>query len=398
MRALIVEDMKPMRGLIKKMLQQMPLGFEAVDEAEDGEKAWVGIVLNSNAGVFYDIVVCDVKMDKLDGLGLLKRCRTSSDFRFLPFLMISGSSEQANIASALGEWGANDFIVKPFSFELFTARVTNLLKRFQSPEEVLFRHVEQLRREGSAKEAMLLIEQAEMMSRVSLAKWLNAKGECFIQVGEKEKAAEEFEKATQISSIFIAAYKNFAGVQQQMGNLDKTISALEYIEKLSPKDNDRTFQLGQLMLQNGQEEEGRQYLEGLLKRCSGAEKEPILRKVAQVYLEAGLFKEAEAAYMSALEFSPSDLDIYNRLGVALRQQGKLEEALQCYLNALKKHPDHAGIYHNLGVLYMARKDYESAQRQFQKALALDPQFNESRRMLKKLEQLVERMSQEAVKE
>ena len=389
MRALVVEDMRPMRELLSKMLHKMSR-FEFVDNSEDGEIAWERIVENAGSNIFYDIVLCDVNMEKLDGIDLLKRCRNHEDFRFLPFLMISGAAEEANIASALGEWGANDFIVKPVSYDILATRIGSILKRVQSPEEVLFRHMEQLKREGATEEAMTVIDRAEMMSRISLAKWVNAKGECLMQAGEFDKAAAEFEKAVEISGIFIAAYKNCSTAYQRQGNIGKAIETLERVEKISPRDNERTFQLGQLMLQHGRSEDGTKHLQQLLKRCGAAEKEPILKKVAQTYIEAGLFKEAEAVYMMAMESDVSDPEAYNRLGMTLRQQGKYEEALQCYLNGLKKHPNHAGLYHNIGILHIARRDLQAAQKHLEKALSIDPELTETKAMLKKLTQVRER--------
>jgi len=138
MRVLIVEDMRQMRELLGKMIHKMSR-FEFMESAEDGEAAWEKLMENAAGGIFYDIVLCDVNMDKLDGIGLLKRCRMHPDFQFLPFLMISGAAEEANITSAMGEWGANDFIVKPISYDALSTRITMILKRAQSPEEVLFR-------------------------------------------------------------------------------------------------------------------------------------------------------------------------------------------------------------------------------------------------------------------
>ena len=158
MRALVVEDMRQMRELLSKMLHKMSQ-FEFVDNSENGEAAWEKLIENAKTDIHYDIVLCDVNMDKLDGIEFLKRCRSHEDFRFLPFLMISGASEQANISSALGEWGANDFIVKPVSYDLLCSRITTILKRAQSPEEVLFRHMEQLKREGATDEALALIDR-----------------------------------------------------------------------------------------------------------------------------------------------------------------------------------------------------------------------------------------------
>jgi Flp pilus assembly protein TadD len=77
----------------------------------------------------------------------------------------------------------------------------------------------------------------------------------------------------------------------------------------------------------------------------------------------------------------SDMETHNRLGIALRQQGKYEESERCYLNALQIEPHHAGLYHNLGVLYVAEGSFDKAKKCFQKALIFDPLSGESRRML-----------------
>jgi CheY-like chemotaxis protein len=385
MRVLIVDDLAPMRSVAKKMLQHMR-HFEVIDEAGGGEEAWEKITACEGPEI-YDLVICDIKMDEGTGIELLKRCRNHPDFRYIPFIMISASSEPANIAAALGEWGANDFIVKPFSYEILEKRVDSLFKRLKSPEEALFRQVERLKQTGASEEALELIEEAETEHRLSLAKWLNAKGECLMAAGDTEGAAAEFEKAMGISKIFVAAYKNYAAAQHKMGNMAKAVEAMEYIEKVSPTDKERTFLLGKLLLVAGRKEEGKRCIKNLVKRCQGKEKETLVGKAAQVFLEAGLFEEAKEMYMMSLDFNPSDLETINRLGLLLRQQGKFDEAVQCYLSALKKHHDHAGLHHNLGVLYVSRKDYKTGRAYLQRALLLDPRFDEAKAMLQRLDQM-----------
>lgn len=385
MRVLIVDDLAPMRALAKKMLQTMS-SFEVIDEAVGGDEAWEKISKGEDSKT-YDIVICDIRMDEGTGIDLLKRCRNHPDFRYLPFLMISASSEQANIAAALGEWGANDFIVKPFPLEILQKRIDAVLKRARSPEEALFRQMEQLKKNGATEEALELIDQAEAENRLSLAKWINAKGECLMVKGDLESAAGEFEKAMGISKIYVAAYKNYATAQYKLGNIDKAVEVMEFVEKISPTDNERTFMLGKLMLIAGKQEEGKKHLKSLIKRCEGKEKELIIRKAAQVFLESGLFEEAKAMYTMILDLNPSDLETVNRLGLILRQQGQHDEALQCYLSALRKHPDHAGLHHNLGVLYVTRQDYKTARKYLQRALVLNPQFDEVNGLLKRLDQI-----------
>lgn len=388
MRALIVEDLKPMRDILKKMLRQMPY-FEEIDETGDGEEGWSMITEQAAAESPYDIIFCDVRMEVLDGIGLLKRCRSHPAFRFLPFFMISASSEESNIISALGEWEANNFLVKPFSFDLLAKRVEATLKQLQSPEEELFREVHDLRKIGATRAAMDKIENAEMESRLSLARWLNAKGECLLQEGDVVQAAIEFGKSMDIGKIYITAYKNYAIAQQMLGNVDQAIEALKCAESMSPKDNDRTLLLGRLLLQTGQKEAAERLMESAVRRCTGKEKAVLLRQIAEVHLEHGNLEEAEKRLTASLQFHSSDVETYNRLGLVLRKQRKYEKALQCYQMALTVHPEHGGIYYNMGILFATKGDYDSARVYFESALAVDPNFEEARKMLQRMDRMGE---------
>lgn len=382
MRALVVEDQMQMRAIVRKMLQQMK-HFQTVDESENGDKGWERIAKSNNQEK-YGLVVSDVNMPVLDGIGLLKRCREHPEYRYIPFIMISASSQGPIVVSSLGEWGAQDFIVKPFSFDLLQQRVGALIKRMESPEESLYRQAEQLLAEGEIDNALKLINHWERESRLARARWFNLKGECFVKTGEPEKAVAQFENAMTSSNIFLTAHKNYAHVNQKLGNLDKAIKALKYAEELSPTDSHRSLNLGRLLLQTGQEEEGKKCFNALIKRTQASEKEVVLKIVAATYLEGGLYKEAENMYVITLNLNPRDVEASNRLGIALRQQGKFEEAERVYLSAIRSNPKHPGLYHNLGVLYVAMRAYDKAERLLRKALDIDPEFEASRTMLENI--------------
>ncbi|MFP5212204.1 MAG: tetratricopeptide repeat protein [Acidobacteriota bacterium] len=382
MQILVVEDQRQMRTMIRRMLQQMK-SFERVDEAEDGEIAWQKISGNEYPEP-YDVILCDIEMPNLDGIGLLKRCRSHELYRFLPFIMISASSHGAVVTGAIGEWGANDFIIKPFSLELLHQRVLAAIKRAQSPEEALYRKAEQLFADGEVDDALKLISRWESENSMSRAKWLNLRGECLLEKGDAASASSSFEKAIGVSSIFITAYKNYANAHEQLGNTDKAISALKYVEGLSPTDTDRTIRLSRLLLDCGRGEEGKFYLDKLLKRCNGLEKQETFKIVAEVLVEAGLFDAAEKIYLTILKHFPADIESTNRLGIALRQQGKHKEAEHCYLSALKVHSSHPGLFHNLGILYLASNDTQKARRCLEKALDLDPDLEAARAALEQL--------------
>lgn len=102
MRVLIVEHFSSLRTIVRRKLNSMNL-FADIDEATGVETAWT--YLQSNP---YDLVVCDLTLSDMSGLELIKRCRTTEGYRFIPFIMMGNEADAHGMASALGEWEAND--------------------------------------------------------------------------------------------------------------------------------------------------------------------------------------------------------------------------------------------------------------------------------------------------
>lgn len=376
LRVLIVDDQNSMRSMLKKMLHQM--GFcQAIEDAAEGEQAWEKLQTG-----FFDLVISDVGMPGLDGIGLLKRCRGNMQLRDLPFLIISGHALPEWVAMA-SEWGAYDYIVKPFSYSFLKERIESLFERRNSPEESLYRTVERLKEDGLVEEAIEKIDELGKTSALGI-KWLNLKGECLMEQGKMEEAAVCIEKALQLSDNFLIAQKNYAAIQQELGNLDKAIEALEKANSLSPMDLERKLTLGNLMLKNGEDEEGNKFLQQVLRQSSKEEKENYRLKVAEVYMVNNQFAHAEELYIKTVKNNPAAIEAFNRLGIALRRQGKLKEAEKYYLLALKSHPNNTAICYNLGVLFLQRQDKAEAAKMFKKVLSIDPGFKKAAEMLRQV--------------
>ena len=106
-------------------------------------------------------------------------------------------------------------------------------------------------------------------------------------------------------------------------------------------------------------------------------------EAADIFLQAGLSADAEVLLTQSLEEDPKNIQLYNRLGIALRQQDKHQEALDCYHKALKVDPNSERIYYNLGILYYDLGEKEKSLDAFRKALKIRPNFPEARDFLKK---------------
>jgi tetratricopeptide (TPR) repeat protein len=151
---------------------------------------------------------------------------------------------------------------------------------------------------------------------------------------------------------------------------------LEQAHALSPLNTERLFRLGQICLQTGKQEEAQSYLHQCLKtghNFSNSRRQ----EAAEIYLQAGMSAEAEKLLMESLHEDPENLQLYNRLGIALRQQQKHQEALDCYQKALKVDPKSDKIYFNLGILYFDLGDKDKSLEAFKKALKLRPNFPEA---------------------
>lgn len=118
MRILIAEDQKDLNKVLTKKLTAE--GY-SVDSCFDGEEA-----LDFLNMAQYDGVILDIMMPRLDGLSVVKHMRASGDAAPVLFLTARDSVEDKVRGLDLG---ANDYLVKPFSFEELMARVRALTRK-----------------------------------------------------------------------------------------------------------------------------------------------------------------------------------------------------------------------------------------------------------------------------
>lgn len=123
-RILIVEDEKKISALIRKGLEEEKY---AVEEAVDGEKGEHLIQRNR-----YDLIILDIMMPKKDGLEVLSALRTQGNET--PVLMLTAKSTVDDRVKGL-DYGADDYLVKPFAITELLARVRSLLRRKKGTEK-----------------------------------------------------------------------------------------------------------------------------------------------------------------------------------------------------------------------------------------------------------------------
>ncbi|MDN5304922.1 MAG: two-component system, OmpR family, response regulator ResD [Fusobacteriaceae bacterium] len=121
-KILLVEDEKKIRWLVKDYLEEN--NYE-VDEAENGEVAF-DMFYNGK----YDLVITDIMMPKMNGIDLVKEIRM---FSKIPIIMLTAKTTDEDELTGLN-YGADDYVKKPFNPDVLLKRVEVLLKRVY-PEE-----------------------------------------------------------------------------------------------------------------------------------------------------------------------------------------------------------------------------------------------------------------------
>jgi DNA-binding response OmpR family regulator len=120
MRILLVEDEEQFSKVLAEGLKHK--GY-AVDTINDGVKGYTRISLHRND---YDIVILDLMLPGMSGLDICRQMRAEGIT--LPILILTARSEEDQKVDLLNA-GADDYLVKPFSFEELAARLQAILRR-----------------------------------------------------------------------------------------------------------------------------------------------------------------------------------------------------------------------------------------------------------------------------
>ena len=118
-KILIIEDEEPIRRVLKKILTEENDNF-LLSEAEDG-KHGIKLILEED----YDLILCDIKMPKMDGLEVLQTARKKGVTT--PFIMLTGHGNIETAVQAM-KTGAYDFIPKPPDLNRLLISVRNAIQ------------------------------------------------------------------------------------------------------------------------------------------------------------------------------------------------------------------------------------------------------------------------------
>ena len=129
---LVVDDETDILELVRYNLQKEGYRVTTVKTGEEG--------LQKIRELKPDVVVLDLMLPGLDGLSVCNRLKREEATRSIPVVMLTAKAEDTDIVTGL-ELGADDYVTKPFSPKVLTARIRAVLRRSGESEALLKENV-----------------------------------------------------------------------------------------------------------------------------------------------------------------------------------------------------------------------------------------------------------------
>ncbi|HEX8315584.1 MAG TPA: two-component regulator propeller domain-containing protein, partial [Flavisolibacter sp.] len=119
---LLVEDNDDFRFYIKENLK----AHYTIIEAPNGKIGW-----QKTLAEHPDLIVCDISMPEMNGIELCQKIKADSRTSFIPVLLLTALTGEEQQLAGL-QTGANDYMTKPFNFEILLSKIKNLLSQQES--------------------------------------------------------------------------------------------------------------------------------------------------------------------------------------------------------------------------------------------------------------------------
>ena len=115
MKALVIDDSKAMRIILKQILES--IGGQ-VEEAGNGKEGLEKLKSMGQA----DLVMVDWNMPEMNGLDFVRAVRAEPNYRKLPIMMVTTETESSQMGKALAA-GANEYVMKPFTKDVIQEKM-----------------------------------------------------------------------------------------------------------------------------------------------------------------------------------------------------------------------------------------------------------------------------------
>jgi len=281
--------------------------------------------------------------------------------------------------SQLYELGVDSVLTKPVSVGTLIEKMAGAIK----PQGKISQLVQEAKRllelgeTAKVKQISLAILKVKEKSPVALM----LMGDALLIEGKREEAIKAYEVAHQGATLYLEPLKKLAGVHQGEDD-DNYLHYLKKLDVISPLNTERKCEIGKVYVRKNDRDRAEVYFGEAIanaQREASTYVDQIVSEIAESVSEASPAM-AEKYYFKILEMkgeslSKEDMATFNRLGIALRKQGKWKEAIENYKKALTVVPGDERVLYNMGLAYGDGQQHRQAVDCYEQVLRRDPEFH-----------------------
>jgi tetratricopeptide (TPR) repeat protein len=380
MSVMLVDPVGMITSTISAMLQ--PLGFYRIYMAKSAEEALQII----GSGKTIDLLISTWRLKAMSGAQLVESLR--GKYKDLPMFLIVDSPDNS-IRKKAGQIGVSGLLIQPLDEKKVVQAVEDALVPFvdQSEEDYALylqsahqaAHKGQYAEAADAYRAALAIKPGDDIA-LCLADALR-------DDGKTPEAEQAYISIIRSNSANLQACLNLASLYMDNKRPNDALRLLAYALNIARQSGNNNEIIASITLRMGEAELLRQQIQKALEYFDQAisldpQNSDLPVKAADSLVKTGALEESERFYQSALAINPDMAHVYNRLGIAYRQQKKFVQALDLYTKALEYRPNDENLYYNIARNMWEMGDFAGAEDFLSRALQIRPDFSEAQNLFK----------------
>lgn len=294
-------------------------------------------------------------------------------------LLVMTQETSKDSLSQLFEIGVDSVLTKPVSVGTLIEKMAGAIK----PQGKLSQLVQEARRLldlGDTAKAKL-ISKAILKVKDNSPVAFMLLGDALLIEGKRDEAIQAYEQAHQGAALYLEPLKKLARVHQGEDE-DNYLRYLKKLDIISPLNTERKCEIGKAYVRKKDMDKAEVYFgEAIVnaEREASSYVEQVVSGIAESVSEASPAM-AEKYYVKILEMkgdnlTKEDMVTFNRLGIALRKQGKWKDAIDNYKKALTVVSGDERVLYNMGLAYADGQQHRQAVDCYEQILRSNPEFH-----------------------
>lgn len=301
-------------------------------------------------------------------------------YRDIPVIVLS-LEVSAGVLAQFHESGANNFITKPASTNVLVEKIAFTIEP-QTELQALIRqgkeYLEYNDFENALDTAYVVLEK-----KPNSAVGFMILGDALKGLARRAEALRAYKSAEENANMYLEPLKRIVEFYVEDNDEQGQLEYLRKLDRISPYSLERKLDLGKLLIKHGRPEDAERHIQAALDLavCEGQAKvSAVGHEFAEQLLNVDpvlsekFFRHSIQAARTSVE-APRPL-VFNRLGLALRKQGKWQEAVKEYEQAEKLSPNDENLQFNMAMALAEGKDWSGAAARLDKARGINPEFNQ----------------------